>query len=59
MLVNFQVQISIQTQQAQACRFAFHFEFAVGTLSIAITGIELKTITLISGNQYFQSKSIE
>jgi hypothetical protein len=57
MYVSFQLQISIHTQQAQACKCAFHFELAVGTLSIAITGTLLKTITLISGNQNFQSNS--
>jgi hypothetical protein len=56
--VNFQVHISIHTQQAQACRFAFQEDLLVGTLSIAITGIILYTITLISGNQNFPSKSI-
>jgi hypothetical protein len=56
--VSFQVQISIHTQQAQACKFAFHFDSFVGTLSIAITGTILKAIILISGNQYFQRSSI-
>jgi len=59
MYVIFPLQISTQSQQAHICRFAFHLEFAVGTLIIAITGTLLKTITLISGSQNFQSNSIE